>query len=402
MEHLSLQKTYPRLLSHMKAEGYAPHTIHIVEYMVEEILAICAFPNEQTYIEYEIYLRKKHPNSCIRSYISSLNKIKRFDLQGLLTRPYQCVSHQSAYDKLSPYYVHLINMYSTKAQSFGLKRSSIDCITGHTSVFFFYLQSHGINDLFDTSEDVVVSFFTQGQFGKRGYCTMSHIRSLLTVLSTCVVDEGVDRAINLLPDFPRRRRIYNYLTKDEISKIKEALSDESPFLSLRDKAIGRLALYTGMRTSDLASLRIDNIDWNQSLINLRTKKNGREIVIPLTAYVGNAIYEYITLERGFSEIPEIFLLSKKWAKPLSRGNLYYISKRILKAAGINETRGREGFHLFRHHFGTALLEKEVDGSIISNIMGHASITSTQSYYDIDFAHLKECGLSIESFPVNLK
>lgn len=404
MEHLSLQATYPNLLAQMKAEGYAPHSIRIVEVMVKELLALSTSPNEQTYAEYECYLHKKHQGSSIRSYISTLNKIKNFNLHGIITKPYQQVPHDSAYEKLNSYYADLVKQYQNIAQSRGLKPNSISSISGQTSVFFLYLQSCGINNLSEVSEDVIVSFFKQGQFGNRGYCTMSHIRSMLGMLSTYAIHKcfDIDRVRNLLPKFPRRRKIYNYLTKEDINKIREVLSDQSNALSLRDKAIGRLAFYTGIRTSDLANLRIDNIDWNMSIIKFQMKKTGNEIVIPLTAHVGNAIYEYITKERGFFDNPIVFLLGKKWPKPLSRGNLYHISIRILSAAGVYDERKHGGFHLFRHHFGTALLEKEVDGSVISSLMGHNSIASTHCYYDIDIVHLKECALSIEPFPVNIK
>lgn len=61
-----------------------------------------------------------------------------------------------------------------------------------------------------------------------------------------------------------------------------------------------------------------------------------------------------------------------------------------------------GLHIFRHHLATDLLAKEVPLPVISKILGHASPISTETYLSADFAHLKECALSIESFAIGLE
>jgi integrase len=72
----------------------------------------------------------------------------------------------------------------------------------------------------------------------------------------------------------------------------------------------------------------------------------------------------------------------------------------MKQAGIrNQPGDRRGFHLFRHHLATSLLENGVEQPVISSALGHQSPKSLHTYPGADFLHLKECALSIECFPV---
>lgn len=75
----------------------------------------------------------------------------------------------------------------------------------------------------------------------------------------------------------------------------------------------------------------------------------------------------------------------------------------MKKAGIRSNAGdRRGFHLFRHHLATLLLENGVQQPIISSTLGHQSPDSLNPYLSSDFLHLKECALSIDCFPVDRK
>lgn len=72
----------------------------------------------------------------------------------------------------------------------------------------------------------------------------------------------------------------------------------------------------------------------------------------------------------------------------------------MKKANIrNHPCDKKGFHLFRHHLATSLLENGVEQPIISRTMGHQSPESLDTYLGADFIHLKECALSIKCFPI---
>ncbi|ETR69183.1 MAG: hypothetical protein OMM_09824 [Candidatus Magnetoglobus multicellularis str. Araruama] len=72
----------------------------------------------------------------------------------------------------------------------------------------------------------------------------------------------------------------------------------------------------------------------------------------------------------------------------------------MKAANIRQSKGdRKGFHIFRHHLATALLGNGISQPVISSTLGHTSPDSLEPYLSADFSHLKDCSISIESFPM---
>jgi len=203
-----------------------------------------------------------------------------------------------------------------------------------------------------------------------------------------------------LPALRETRKNIQYLTSEEFQKIKEALTDDENLLTLRDRAIGILVLYTGLRGCDIAGLTFDAIDWKRDIIYIRQQKTENPLELPLTAVVGNAIYDYLSSERPHTESKYIFISQRKPFYRLKNRSIGNVAVRIMKTAGIRQSKGdRKGFHIFRHHLATALLGNGVPQPVISRTLGHTSPDSLESYLRADFPHLKECAISIERFPV---
>ena len=170
---------------------------------------------------------------------------------------------------------------------------------------------------------------------------------------------------------------------------------------LCDKAIGMLALYTGLRGCDIAGMTYDSIDWGKDLIYIRQQKTEFPLELPLTAVVGNAIYDYLTSERPHTESRYLFVTQNKPYDRLKGRSIGNVAVRIMIAAGIRQSKGdRKGFHIFRHHLATALLGNGVPQPVISRVLGHTSPDSLEAYLSADFLHLKECSITIEHFPVS--
>lgn len=207
------------------------------------------------------------------------------------------------------------------------------------------------------------------------------------------------RIISYFPNTRIMRKNVQYLSKFEIEKIRDVLN-ESSMLSFQERAIGLLAFYTGLRSCDIAALCFSDIDWEKDIISITQQKTGNPLVLPLRAIVGNAIYDYIMKERPKSKEDFIFLKVNVPHKRLHSSNLYAISAKIMKVAGIrNESGTSKGLHLFRHHLATTLLENGIETPIIEKTLGHYSASSLETYLKADFKHLKECALSIDIYPI---
>lgn len=165
-----------------------------------------------------------------------------------------------------------------------------------------------------------------------------------------------------------------------------------------------LALFTALRRCDIVALKLDDIDWRKETITIQQQKTGVKIVLPLRPNVGNALYEYITLERPHTQIREVFLTTihqHVWeVRKMAVQSLYDVSVKICNCAGIRQNKkDRKGLHLFRHNLATSMLEHDVPLPVISQTLGHTSSESLNAYLGADMKHLKVCALSIAEYTI---
>jgi integrase len=261
------------------------------------------------------------------------------------------------------------------------------------------LQNSGFHTSADITEDAVLSALTDDSgypVKSASYC--DQITAVFKKLAE-QYDESV-RILQYLPKVRKHRENVQYLTPDERAKIKSALKDTSNKLSLRDRAIGHLLYFTGLRCSDISNLKFSDVDLGKDEISVCQQKTGIPLKLPMSAIVGNSIYDYVKDYRRESNSPYIFLSETIPHGKLKPGSIGVIAGQIYDNAEIRINSGdRRGGHLFRHNFATAMLENGISRAVISKTMGHDSPTSVEPYLSADMVHLKECSLSIEEFPV---
>lgn len=306
-------------------------------------------------------------------------------------------SKRGAYSKLQQQYSEIIDHYISKAVNEGiLTDSSILSAANRCSSFFCFFQNKGNNTLSEISENDVIGFFIHE--GKPLY--ESSYRYRLYELLILVSDRYPEckRLADFLPYIRVTRKNIQYLTDDEIQRIKDLCMETNSGLSFLDKAIGLTLLYTGLRACDIASLKLNSINWEKETISVVQSKTDVPLKIPMHVYVGNAIYDYVSNERK-AESEYLFVTKKN--KPFQSCNVSYCVTRIFKQAGIRQSKGdRKGTHIFRHHLATKLLEHEVVQPVISQTLGHTDPGSVESYLSADIKHLRECSLSIEDYPLD--
>ena len=162
-----------------------------------------------------------------------------------------------------------------------------------------------------------------------------------------------------------------------------------------------LALRTGLRSIDIISLKLGDIQWKRNTIEIVQAKTGTPLVLPLLTDVGNAIVDYILNGRPDSQQPYLFLHTQAPYRKLSEHSACYgISCKMMKAAGIRQdAKDRRGFHSLRHYVATRLLSEETPLPIISSILGHRNKDSTKVYLSSDLVHLRACALGLTGIEV---
>lgn len=399
----NLGDNYPKLISHMKTSGYSKIYIDRFKREIEKILLAADSKEWSCYRDvYLEYTKTSQSTDYLRNKRTLIGAIEQFDINGRYPdgRRRHELFQRGAYPLLSQEFKSVIDYYCETEKKRGKKVSTIYTESHNASTFFFSLQQKGLDRLVKITEEDVLSIFMSSDETLLRSC--SYKKNVAAVLKACIPchPEACCRILAFLPALRETRKNIPYLTSEEIQKLKESLADDENSLTLCDKAIGMLALYTGLRGCDMAGMTLDSIDWDRDIIYIRQQKTEFPLELPLTAIVGNAIYDYLTSERPHTESRYLFLSQNKPYVRLKSRSIGNVAVRIMKAAGIRQSKGdRKGFHIFRHHLATALLGNGIPQPVISRTLGHTSPDSLEAYLSADFLHLKECSINIERFPV---
>jgi integrase len=177
----------------------------------------------------------------------------------------------------------------------------------------------------------------------------------------------------------------------QAQEILEAVECRSP-VGLRDYAI-LLLLYTfGVRSGQVRALRLDDIHWSDNRIRFRAMKNGKDVWLPLTEAVGEALLGYLQQGRPVCACPQVFLTARAPYRPLRRsGNVAQIVRLYVHKAGIDAP--RRGAHAFRHGFATRMLRQGHSLKAIADVLGHRRLSTTFLYTKVDFDRLEEVALA---------
>lgn len=300
------------------------------------------------------------------------------------------------YRQLIPEYKEIVD-YGCEAQmNRGLKESSVTRAKSEATAFFYSMQNRGITSLEQISEAAVLDFFHTGTSEKH----RTKIPGLSLFMRDCIPLSPVEfrRIDSLLPITHTFRKTIQYLKVEESRAVQHALEDMDNDLSLKQRAIGTILFYNGMRSSDVANLKLESVDLKHQLISFTQVKTGVAVTLPLLPVVGNAIYDYCTMERPESDSPYLFLGDSAPYHPMKAGSLWWVVTKILDRANIRQNPGdRRGTHIFRHRAATVMAENNVPAPVISATLGHTSPKSLDAYLSADITHLRECALDLGKY-----
>jgi site-specific recombinase XerD len=194
---------------------------------------------------------------------------------------------------------------------------------------------------------------------------------------------------------PRDAQIPSVWEQELIVRLLEAV-DRSSAKGKRDYAILLLACRLGMRVGDIRTLRLDQIHWEDSTIEVAQSKTGTPLRLPLTNEVGEALIDYLKSGRPQVEHREVFLKVNPPFDPFTGNNLHHIITYWRLLAGIRfRSKQKRGMHSLRHTLATRLLEKGTPLTTIAEILGHTSIESTRIYAKADVEALRSVALDPE-------
>ncbi|MCD8015047.1 MAG: tyrosine-type recombinase/integrase [Lachnospiraceae bacterium] len=400
MNLLQSDKTYEELIQHMERCGYSPFHIQRVN---RETKWLSEHKEMLASYEEACILRSSETESADmkQQFRAVYSLFRRYAIYGTLSVPIrEPLFRQDTYSKLSPYFQHILDLYREDSVARGLKPGTYLSGISACSGLLLHCQKRGCKTLEDITEDTVLSYFCD-ESGKPILSSSTKVNIASVFHADLGMHTDAARAIlAYLPALNRRRKNIQYLTEEEILSIKNVLMSEEDCITLRNRAIGMLLFFTGMRSSDIAGLAFSDIDGEKEEIRVFQKKTGNELVLPLTVSIGNAIYDYVTMERPQSDSQRIFLCEQAPYKPISAGTVGNAADRLFEAASVRQGKqDRKGAHLFRHNVATSFSRKDIPRPVISATLGHVDPDSLDHYLFADIEHLRGCAVSIEGYPV---
>ena len=171
---------------------------------------------------------------------------------------------------------------------------------------------------------------------------------------------------------------------DRLQKSTEERNDPS---AIRDHAILSLLIHYGLRRSEVQTLRLNDINWDDETITIQRPKLRRSELYPITLRVGNAILRYIREVRPRCEHRSLFLTLKSPTRPLSGSGISVMVNRRLTELGTNLE--RRGPHSLRHACAAKLLDSGFTLKQIADHLGHRSLDTTRIYTKIDLHGLRQ-------------
>ena len=218
---------------------------------------------------------------------------------------------------------------------------------------------------------------------------LSGIKSFYNYL---IIENLIDYDPTELIEAPRiGRKLPDILSIEEIDQLITAI-DLSKTEGTRNKAIIEILYSCGLRVSELINLKLSNLHFNEGFVNVIGKGN-KERLVPIGSSASKYINIYLETIRNHQEIEnghEDFIFLNRRGKQLTRVMIFTIIKQLAEKVGISKNVSP---HTFRHSFATHLVEGGADLRAIQEMLGHASITTTEIYTHLDTNFIRENILS---------
>ena len=263
---------------------------------------------------------------------------------------------------------------------------------------FLNAQSLGHKELGEPreiSEAHVLDFLASLRTGDEDHVPLSSASIARTIVAVrgfhrFMLREGlieVDASAAVKPPSPAKR-LPKALPLEDVEALLAAAGGPGTTLAKRDKTLLEVLYGTGARISEAIGLDIDDIDFEGGSVLLRGK-GSKQRIVPLGSYAQDALRDYLlvarpTLTSVKGSGPAVFLNAR--GGRLSRQSAWTVLTRAAGRAGITS---RVSPHTLRHSFATHLLDGGADVRVVQDLLGHASVTTTQIYTLVTVEKLRE-------------
>lgn len=282
----------------------------------------------------------------------------------------------------------------------GLSDHTVAAYRRDISGYVTWLQARGIGDTGDVTPALVDAFIAEraGAETPPAASSLARLQSSVRGWHRFLVREGIDDAdpAGRLRPPKQPRRLPKALTVEQVEKLLDAAgpapaegaaAGADSVIGLRDRALLELLYATGARVSEAVALDVDDVA-HTDIVRVRGKGD-KERIVPVGSFARAALDAYLTrarpeLSRRGRATPRLFLGAR--GAPLSRQSAWAV---IQHAAERAQLTAHVSPHTLRHSFATHLLQGGADVRVVQELLGHASVATTQIYTHVSVDALRD-------------
>lgn len=274
----------------------------------------------------------------------------------------------------------------------GLRPETLRNYLHHLRAFEAHLKQAGVTDLWAITPQVISAFLIE----RRQHLAASGVQGCagtLRVFLRYLFLQGI-LAKNLSSAVTRGRSyqqssIPRAIAWNEVQRMLDAV-DRRSCVGKRDYALLLLLVSYGLRAREVATMQLEDLDWERRQFRVPLRKGGHSTMYPLSTAAGEAIIDYLRAGRPEADHRHLFLASKAPYVPMTHWSISSRVSRHLRAAGI--TVRRAGSHTLRHTCVQRLVESDVPFKVIGDYVGHRRQSSTLVYGKVALHRLRQIAL----------
>lgn len=271
----------------------------------------------------------------------------------------------------------------------GLAKHTLEAYRNDLALFTAYLEKGGVTEWSQVTRDHIHDFL--GAEKTRGMAEKSVARELVSIKAFfrfLTLEHRIPGDITAVMESPHLwRRVPDVIGPEDIAKMLAVFDGDDP-ISLRNRAILELLYASGLRASELCDLRTSGVDMKECMLRV-VGKGSKERLVPFGRSAAEALARYAAdgrpaLDRTGKS--PYFFLNAKQGRQLGRRQIALIVEQAGLAAGLPQ---HIHPHMLRHSFASHLLSNGADLRVIQELLGHASVDTTQIYTSTDLQHLAQ-------------
>lgn len=267
-----------------------------------------------------------------------------------------------------------------------LSDNTLESYSRDMRCFCEFAESNGLKQASEVSLTDLLRFVRELEAQNKSNATISRVIASVRSFFGYMYDE---RAIDNNParqlQSPKfDRKLPEIMTIEEVERLLKTPDVSTP-TGMRDRAMLELLYASGLRVTELISLKLDSVNLNLSFVKTSGSQNDR--IIPMTAFATQAVKEYLEEARHYllKNENEMALFLNVSGAQLTRQGFWKLIKHYAKEAQIEKSITPQ---TLRHSFASHLIQNGADLKSIQEMLGHADLTSTQMYLEISKDQLR--------------